>query len=132
MILDPVENALPVAIGLIDDDASVRRGVSRLLRAAGYQVRAFHSGEDCLAAPDLEVLGCLIIDIHLGGISGFELLCKLREVGHRTPAIFITAFDESLTKDALRMAGSPVCLRKPVDADFLLSALHNHLEHQQQ
>ncbi|MEI9974726.1 MAG: response regulator [Ignavibacteriota bacterium] len=117
-----------IQIGLVDDDPSVRKGMARLLRSAGYAVQTFASGEECLASGELAALGCLIVDVHLGGITGFELVSSLKKAGRMRPVIFITAHDEAMTRDALQVAGSPVCLRKPVPAESLLAAVRRHLE----
>jgi len=120
----------PVTIGIVDDDLSVRKGLSRFLRSAGWLVDTFSSGEECLASERWEAIGCFVIDVHLGGMNGFELLRRLEERGPRPAVVFITAHDEAVTRDALINAGSPVCLRKPFPPDELLhsiaAALHPH------
>ena len=110
------------SIAVIDDDPSVRKGLSRLLRSAGFSVSTFESGEDFLGAADLQSFDCLVIDVDLGGMTGFELLVRL----DRSPGfgvVFITAHDESATREALRAAGSPPCLSKPFEAEELLSVI---------
>ena len=115
-------------VGLVDDDNSVRKGLSRLLRSAGYDVTTFASGEECLAGVGSAEFGCLVVDVHLGGMSGFELLQKLHESTARIPIVFITGHEESVTREALRAAGSPPCLRKPFDANSLLTLIQTSLE----
>jgi len=117
-----------IQIGLVDDDPSVRKGISRLLRSAGFSVKTFSSGEECLACEDLGDLGCMIVDVHLGGITGFEMVRNLKLEGRMRPVIFITAHDEAMTRDALQLAGSPTCLRKPVEGESLLTAVRQHLQ----
>ena len=116
-----------IMIGVVDDDPSVRKGLSRLLRSAGYAVTTFVSAEECLAEPSLASVGCLVVDVHLGGMSGFELFQKLNQSGNRIPVIFITAHDESVTREGLRAAGSPLCLRKPFDGNSLLASVNEFL-----
>jgi FixJ family two-component response regulator len=114
-------------VGVVDDDISVRKGLSRLLRSAGYDVVTFASGEECLAGIASAEFGCLVVDVHLGGMNGFELLQKLRASTMPVPVVFITAHDESVTREALRAAGSPPCLRKPFDANSLLTVIQSTL-----
>ncbi len=108
---------------MVDDDPSVRKGLSRLLRSEGFGVVTFSSGEEFLREPGLCGIRCFVIDIQLGGMSGLEVARTLKEREIRTPCIFITAHDEAMTRDALLAAGSPTCLRKPFDADEFLRNL---------
>ena len=117
-----------IQIGLVDDDLSVRKGIARLLRSAGFSVTTFSSGEECLASGDLDGMGCLIVDVHLGGITGFEMVRSLKNDGRLRPVIFITAHDEAMTREALHLAGSHTCLRKPVEGELLLTTLGQTLE----
>ena len=114
-------------VGVVDDDVSVRNGLSRLLRSASFAATTFASGEECLVAPGLDRIACLLVDINLGGMSGFELLHRLNQAGRRIPVIFLTADDEPVTRDALRAAGSPPCLRKPFEAEALLASINHSL-----
>jgi FixJ family two-component response regulator len=114
-------------IGIVDDDISVRKGLSRFLRSAGWVVDTYSSAEECLASPHLPRIGCFVIDVHLGGMSGFDLLRQLEKSGAHPPVVFITAHDESVTREALLNAGSPVCLRKPFAPDALLASIESLL-----
>jgi FixJ family two-component response regulator len=114
-------------IGIVDDDLSVRKGLARFLRSAGWDAEAFSSAEECLASPGLSAICCFIVDVHLGGMSGFEFLRHLQSTGSRVPAVFITAHDEAVTRDALVSAGSPICLRKPFAPDALLESIEKAL-----
>ncbi len=116
-----------VTIGIVDDDLSVRKGLSRFLRSAGWVVDTFSSAEECLESPRLPSIGCFVIDVHLGGMSGFDFFRRLDQSGARPPAVFITAHDEAVTRDALLAAGSPVCLRKPFAPDALLTSIQSVL-----
>lgn len=110
-------------VAVVDDDRSVCKGFSRLLRSAGYSTAAFSSAEECLHSPDLATVDCFLVDIHLGSVDGLALAQMLRESGIAAPIIFMTAEDESRTRDALREAGSPLCLGKPMDSATLLDAI---------
>lgn len=116
-----------IKVGVVDDDVSVRSGLSRSLRSANFDATTFASGEECLAAPGLDGIACLLVDINLSGMSGFELIHRLKQAGCRIPVILITADDEPVTRDALRASGSPPCLRKPFDANALLATIDHSL-----
>lgn len=116
-------NVPETTICVVDDDPSVRKGLSRLLRSEGFGVVTFSNGEEFLENSGLSRIGCFVIDIQLGGMNGLEVARILKEREVCTPCIFITAHDEAMTRDALQAAGSPTCLRKPFDADEFLSSL---------
>src|ERR1700720_453092 len=78
----------PVYIG--DDDASVREAVARLVRSAGWKVKPFASAQEFLASPSAEVPSCLILDVQLPGLSGFDLQQQLAKAGAQTSIFFLT------------------------------------------
>jgi FixJ family two-component response regulator len=93
--------AIPVAI--IDDDASVCRSLSRLLRLAGFEPRAFASAEAFLDDVDRARFRCLLVDVQLNGMSGLEMQRAWKALPGHAPLIFITAYDEPGARaDALR------------------------------
>lgn len=81
-------------VAIIDDDDSLCRSLSRLLRAAGFMPIPFLSAEDFLVDPICMHFSCLLVDIQLGGMSGIELQQKLASEGDGVPVIFITAYDD--------------------------------------
>jgi len=88
-------SAIPVAI--IDDDERLCRSLSRLVRQAGFHPLTFPSAESFLASPDRPQMKCLLLDVHLGGMSGLALHRELSAQGDTTPVIYITAHDEMRT-----------------------------------
>src|SRR5215813_668321 len=88
------EVAMAEVIGVVDDDASILRAVQRLLGSLGFTVKTFPSGEDLLASACLGQIRCLVLDVHLGGLSGFELQERLSEAPVPIPIIFLTAHDD--------------------------------------
>jgi FixJ family two-component response regulator len=109
-------------IVVVDDDASVRSSLARLLASAGYEVRSYASARDLLAAGAGDA-ACLVLDVHLGGMSGFELDERLRAEGSLVPVVFITAQDDDATRARATRTGAGRYLRKPFDADALFGAL---------
>ena len=110
-------------IYLIEDDASLRKAMKRLLGAAGYEVEAFGRAEAFLDYPFRREGALLIIDIHLPGIDGLKLHEQLQIAGSSLPVIFITAYDNAEKRTFARKLGAAGYFRKPVDAQALLDAI---------
>lgn len=108
---------------LVDDDASVRRGLERLVRAAGYTVEAFASADEFLARLPVQGVGCAILDVQMPGISGPELHQRLVELGEGVPVLFLTAHGDVPTSVSAIKRGALDFLMKPVDGDVLLAAV---------
>ncbi|MBX9602650.1 MAG: response regulator [Bryobacteraceae bacterium] len=117
----------PLRIGLVDDDVSIRRSLCRLIRAYGFDCVAYESGEAALADPAFTGADCLILDIQLPGISGFEVRRRLAEQGSPRPALFITAQDKGESAHWLRQLDGRPCLRKPFDGRLLISTIESVL-----
>ena len=116
----------PARIALVDDDPSVRRGVARMLELSGLRVTTFGSAE-ALLADRASAYDCLVLDIHLPGLSGPECYGGLRAQGTAPPAVFITAHDATETQELLQRVGAAACLRKPFRSQQLLQAIRDAL-----
>jgi len=112
---------------VVDDDVSLLRALRRLLDAGGFQVKTYSSAEDFLDCRNLRTPGCLVLDVHLGGLSGFELHEKLVAAGRRIPVVFITAHDDAATRDRAHRAGAVDYLRKPFDDESLIAGINRAL-----
>ena len=120
----PVSNtSRPTRIAVVDDDASVRKSLGRLLHGAGSEVETFASAEGFLSQGESRNPDCLVLDISLGGMSGLELRAELAQAGARIPVVFITAHDDAATLRALRETPESPCLRKPFDESLLFEAI---------
>ena len=109
-----------LVLAVVDDDPDIRLALRRLLRVHGHSVHVFASAEAYLAGncrPD-----CAILDVHLAGISGLELEATLRQEGHATAVVFITAHDDPATRQAIQRSRR-ASLRKPFDEEGLLDAI---------
>ena len=116
-------------IHLVDDDESLRTAVSRLLRAAGYEVRTYGSAGEFLISRTHETRGCILLDIRMPGPNGFELQEALAKENEPLPIIFLTAHgDIPMTVRAMK-AGAMDFLTKPVQRETLLSAVRNAVAH---
>ena len=117
--------SVPVAnmILVVDDDPGMLKSVKNLLDAHGFEVEVFSSAEDFLARADMSDAACLILDIHLPGMSGVELHQQLFRSGHSVPAIFTTGKDSETTRRAAMATGCVAYLTKPFLAEALMNAL---------
>jgi FixJ family two-component response regulator len=111
------------AIAVIDDDASIRRALQRLLQSAGFTVETFGTAREFLDADYRARTACLVLDIHLPGMSGVELQEYLAASRVPIPIVFITAHDDVSTRERVSRAGAVGYLRKPFDQDKLIEAI---------
>jgi FixJ family two-component response regulator len=112
---------------VVDDDASVREGLGRLLRSAAWRVKTFASGVEFLEQVWPQTPACLVLDVHLPGVNGLELQRMLAERGDRRPIIFLTGHgDIAMTVRAMK-AGAAEFLPKPFRAAALLEAVEQAL-----
>ncbi len=111
-------------ISIVDDDLSVRRALRRLIQSAGYLVETHASADDFLGSAPSARIGCLVLDIHLAGMNGFELQERLASDQISIPIIFITAHDDPATRERIRASGAAGYLGKPFDPQALLDAIH--------
>jgi FixJ family two-component response regulator len=111
----------------IDDDVSVRRGLTRLLRSAGYKSETFESASDFLARPPHSGPSCVIVDVQMPGLNGIELQEDLIKRRREEPLVFITGHgDIPMCAQAMK-AGAVDFLRKPFRNDELLQCVQNAL-----
>jgi FixJ family two-component response regulator len=108
---------------VVEDDAGMRKALERFLRVAGYQTALFSSAEAFLDSTVMNLAACLVLDIHLPGISGFELRRRLIGSGHEPPVIFITAQDDDSARDEARQLQCIAYFRKPFEGAALLDAI---------
>lgn len=109
---------------VVDDDESVLRALGRLLRAAGFAVEVFASAEEFLEANHPVPPGCLVLDVWLSGMTGFDLHAQLRRTGVPPPVVYITAHDDPAMRECARRAGAVQYLRKPFAESALIDALY--------
>ena len=114
-------------ISIVDDDLSVRRALRRLVQGAGYTVETFASAPEFVDSLPSGRTACLVLDIHLGGMSGFELQERLAADGVSIPTVFITAHDDAATRERVRQSGVAGYLRKPFEKQALLDAIKKAL-----
>ncbi len=121
---------------IVDDDASVRKSLTRLLCAHAYQVESFESAEAYLARENYPGVGAIILDLTMPGLNGMDLQTRLLEQGSSLPIVFLTAHGDIPTSVKAMKLGAKNFLTKPVDEAELIpavtEAVSHHAEIQQQ
>ena len=119
-------------ITIVDDDASIREALKSLMRSVRFDADAFASAEQFLASERSYDTDCLILDVYLPGMNGFELQEHLNSQQRHIPVIFITAHaGESSRRRALK-AGAVEFLAKPVRREILFKAIQSAIESKRQ
>jgi FixJ family two-component response regulator len=113
----------PALVAIIDDEDCVRKALGRLLRSAGLGVAYFRSGLDFVHDFDLLRPDCVILDLHMPGMDGFEVLSWLAHRAAGIPVIVITGHDSPETRQRALAGGPMAYLLKPVDGRALLDTL---------
>ena len=114
-------------VAVVDDDESVRESLPDLLGEFGFRSKVFSSAEEFLASGTVGQMKCLVLDIAMPGMTGFDLQQELKVRGHKIPIVFITAQkDETVCKRALER-GAVRFLLKPFSDTALLGALNTAL-----
>jgi FixJ family two-component response regulator len=114
---------------IVDDDASIRRSLVRLVESLGMRARAFATPDELLGDEHgIDNLACFLLDIHLPGMTGFELYDRLVEAGVGTPVIFITGDPRPDTGARAARADAVAWLEKPYDEAALLDALRRAID----
>jgi FixJ family two-component response regulator len=110
-------------LAVLDDEPEMRKALRRLLTGRGYCVEEYAHGNDLLTGLGSRPLDCLLLDLHMAEVSGFDVLEAFRSRHIHVPVIVITAHDEPGTAERVRSLGAAAYLKKPVDRDALLCAV---------
>jgi FixJ family two-component response regulator len=114
-------------ICIVDDDESVADSLEALLEAFGFNVQSYSSGSEFLADERHRAAGCLLIDQHMPGTSGLDVVDNLRERGIQLPTILISARLDDSTRQRASRLGVRELLDKPVAANRLIEAIRTTL-----
>jgi FixJ family two-component response regulator len=112
-----------VRIAIVDDDDAVRKALGRVLRCYGADVTGFASGEEFLAALASASFDCTILDLHLPGLTGFQVQAELSAMRDAPPVILITAFDDDETRTRALEQGAIAFFHKPFECGSLVEAV---------
>ncbi|MEJ8852619.1 response regulator transcription factor [Variovorax rhizosphaerae] len=110
-------------IAVVDDDSPVRTMLARVLRLANFRVADFSSGGHFLGALEVQAPACAIVDLHMPGLSGFEVLTRMRAANVHVPVILMTGSDDDALERSAIAATATRLLRKPFSSTELLTAI---------
>jgi FixJ family two-component response regulator len=113
-------NANGFLIHIVDDEEPIRKALSRLFLAAGFRVNTFASGDEFLKSLRSNFPDCLILDLHMPGLSGLDILHQLTQEGIRLPTVIITGHDEPGVRERALAAGAIDYLPKPLEGHELI------------
>jgi FixJ family two-component response regulator len=123
----PLTDATPL-VYVVDDDEAVRKALRRLIESMGLRAEVFATPAELLSRDLSDEPDCLLLDVQLPGMNGFELHERVLGAGHAAPVIFITAHPDSGSRARAEMADAVAYLEKPFDDASLLRALEQALE----
>jgi FixJ family two-component response regulator len=111
------------SVAIVDDEEGIRKALGRLLRAAGLEAHGYANGQEFLTAAAERRPDCVVLDLHMPGMSGLQVLRKLKATGLLLPIVVITAHDEPETREQCLSTGARAYLRKPLEDRLLLNAI---------
>lgn len=115
-------------VAIVDDDADIREALASLLLAAKYTIDSFPTAEAFLQFPQRKEVRCIVLDVHLPGMSGVELQKKLLDDQETIPIVFISANENSSVRESVMKAGAVAFLQKPVRAKALCDGIETALK----
>jgi FixJ family two-component response regulator len=124
----PTSTSRHPLIAVVDDEAAVRKSLSRFLGAAGFEVRAYASGKEFLDAWLLERPACVVLDLQMSGLTGIDVQARLGTSGDAPPVIMITANDDPDVRRTCIALGIEAFLLKPVNGEYLLQVITSLIE----
>ncbi len=125
----PVTANVPPRISIVDDDASIREALKSLMRSVRFNADAYASAEEFLASDRVDDTACLILDVSLPGMSGFELQSYLNAERPGLPIIFISAHADEAARQRALKGGAIDLLSKPVRREPLFRAIQSAIEY---
>jgi FixJ family two-component response regulator len=110
-------------VAIVDDEEPVRRALRRLFLSAGIDVETFASGYEFLGSVKTQPPDCAVLDLHLPGLTGLDVLERLAEANVRVPTVVVTGHDQAGLAEKALAAGASIYLRKPLDEQSLLDSV---------
>jgi FixJ family two-component response regulator len=110
-------------IAVVDDEKAIRNAIRRLLRSAGLKVETFASGTEFLESLRNHLPDCVVLDLHMPEMDGFEIECRLAQTDLRVPVVVITGRDTPGDYERVIAGGAKAFLLKPVDGQVLLAGI---------
>ena len=122
-----MEDTEPALVAIVDDEESVRKALGRLVRSAGYDAAIYSSGAEFLQSLQRQRPRCVVLDLRMPRVSGFEVQQGLKRAAAGVPVIIITGDDAAESRERAMREGARAYLRKPVDDAMLLEAIQGAL-----
>jgi FixJ family two-component response regulator len=119
----------PLLIAVLDDEPEFCKALGRLLKSHGFGVITFAQGQEFLAACAVRLPNCLLLDLHMPGMSGFEVLERIATLRLKVPAVVITGHDQPGNAARVRKLGVVSYLLKPINDQAILNAINLALGH---
>lgn len=110
-------------VAIVDDEESVRKALARLVRSAGYEASMYSSGTEFLQSLDSRLPRCVVLDLRMPRVTGFDVQQGIKRSGAGVPVIIITGDDTADSRERALREGARAYLRKPVDDAMLLEAI---------
>lgn len=116
-------NRSPRIVAVVDDEELMRTALVRLLSVHGYRVAAYARGSDLLTAAGILPIDCIVLDLHMPELSGFDLMAVMQSRGIHIPVVAITGNDDPGLNARVRALGAHALLLKPIEQDTLITAI---------
>jgi FixJ family two-component response regulator len=111
-------------VAVVDDDDAVRRALARLIRSLGFEAETYAGGDEFLASLPARRPDCVVLDLHMPTVSGFDVQARMAQEHLAIPIIVITGHDSPETRTRALKGGASAYLCKPLDEQTLMDAIH--------
>jgi FixJ family two-component response regulator len=118
-------------VALVDDDASVRKALGRLLSASSFDIKTYGSAREFLKSIKIDLPECLVADLHMPDLTGLDLQRHLARAGISIPTIIMTAYNEPGLRERCYSAGAADFLLKPLNGPILIDAINLAVAHRE-
>jgi len=119
-----IVTAIGSLVAVVDDEECIRKALQRLMTSAGLAVQVFSSGADFLEWLKQKRPACVVLDLHMPGVSGFDVQARLAQANDKLPLIVITGNHTEETMHRVTSGGASAYFTKPVDDELLLAAVN--------
>ena len=113
----------PIRVAIVDDEASVRTALARLLSASSFEPKTYGSAREFIDSIRTDIPECLVVDVHMPDFTGLDLQRYLNRIDKKIPTIMITAFDDVGVRERSKASGAKAFLTKPLHGPTLIDAI---------